>query len=37
MKTINEVLHFLSKLDFVGYLKVDDYEKFNCIIKLITN
>ena len=28
MKTKNDVLHFLNKLDFAGYLETDDYEKF---------
>ena len=37
METKNDVLHFLSKLDFVGYLKSDDYEKFNCIKKELTD
>ena len=36
MKTINEVLHFLNKLDLVGYLEDSDYEKFNCIKKVLT-
>ena len=31
MKNINEVLHFLIKLDFVGYMEKDGYEQFNCI------
>ena len=35
MKTINEVLHFLNKLDFVGYLRSAKYEKFNCIKKVL--
>ena len=35
MKTINEVLHFLKKLDFIGYLESNDYEKFNGIKKNI--
>ena len=37
MKTINEVLHFLNKLDFVGYLENDENEKFSCIKKVLTN
>ena len=35
MKTINELLRFSNKLDFVGHLESDDYEKFNCIKKVI--
>ena len=37
MQTINDILHFLSKLDFAGYLENDDYEKFNCIKKVLTD
>ena len=37
LKTINEVLHFLNKLDLVGDLERDDFENFNCIKKLIAN
>ena len=35
METINDVLHFLSKLGFAGYLENYDYEKFNCIKKVL--
>ena len=35
MKTINEVLHLLNKLNFVGYFEDDDYEKFGCIEKSV--
>ena len=31
MKTINDVLHFINKLDFPAYLESDDYKKFECI------
>ena len=37
MKTINEVLHFLNKLDFAGYLESCDYEKFSCFKKVLTS
>ena len=37
MKTINDVLHFLNKLDLAGYLESDDYEKFNCIKKVLAD
>ena len=36
METINDVLHFLNKLDSAGYLENDDYENFNCIKKVLT-
>ena len=29
METINDVLIILSKLDLVGYLEINDYDKFN--------
>ena len=31
METINGVLHFLNYLDFVGYLRSDEYSNFNCV------
>ena len=37
MDTVNDMLHFLIKLDFAGYLKSGDYEKFNCIKKVLTD
>ena len=37
METINDVLHFLNKLDFVGYLESEDYEKFTCNKKVLTD
>ena len=37
METINDVLHFLNKLDFVVYLENDDYENFICIKKVLTD
>ena len=37
MKTKNDVLHFLNKLDFDGYLESVDYEKFSCIKKVLTD
>ena len=36
METINVVLHFLNKLDFVAYLEGSDYEKIICIKKVKT-
>ena len=29
METINDVLHFLDYLDFVGYLRSDEYKNYN--------
>ena len=29
------MLHFLNQLDFVGCLESDDYEKLNCIKKVL--
>ena len=37
MQTIKDVLYFLKKLDFDGYLESDDYEKINCIQKAIAD
>ena len=37
METINKVLHFPNKLDFVGFLERVDYEKINCIKKVLTD
>ena len=37
MKTINEVFHFLNKLDLVAYLKGDEFKNFNCIKKVLAN
>ena len=37
METIIDVLHFLNKLLFVGYLENDDYENFKCIKKVLTD
>ena len=37
MKTINEVLHFLNKLDLVSYLERDEFKYFNCFKKVLTN
>ena len=37
METINDVLHFLSKLDFAGYLENEDYEKVTCNKKVLTD
>ena len=36
METINDVFLFLSKLDIVGYLEIDDYETFICFKKVLT-
>ena len=35
METINDVLHFVNYLDFVGYLGSDDYSKFNQTKKVL--
>ena len=35
MEPINDLLHFLNRLYFAGYLESDDYEKFSCIKKLL--
>ena len=35
MKTINDVLHFLNYLDFVGNLRRDDYSNFNQTKKVL--
>ena len=37
METKNDVLHSLNKLNFVGYLESDDYEKCICIKKVLTD
>ena len=37
MEMINDVLHFLNKLDFAGYLESDVYEKFNSNKKVLTD
>ena len=37
MKTINEVLHFLNKLDLVAKLERDEFKNFNCIKKVLAN
>ena len=29
METINDILYFLNKLNFTGYLEEDDYEKLD--------
>ena len=36
MKTINEVLHFLNKVDLVPDLERDEFKKFNCNKKVLT-
>ena len=35
METINDVLHFLNDLDFLGHLRSDDYSNFNRIGKVL--
>ena len=35
MKTINEVLHFLNKLELVADLKGEEFKNFNCIKKVL--
>ena len=35
MKTINDVLYFLNKLDYVGCVERDGYEQFNCVKKVL--
>ena len=37
MKTKNEVLHFLNKLDLVAKLEIDEFENFICIKKVLAN
>ena len=37
MKTINDVLHFLNKIDLIGYLKRDEYGKFSFLYKILTD
>ena len=37
MKPINEVLHFLNKLDVVADLERDEFKNFNCIKKVLAN
>ena len=37
MKTINEVMHFLNKMDLVSYLERDEFKNSNCIKKVLTN
>ena len=37
MKTLNEVLHFLNKLDLVAKLERDDFKNFNCNKKVLAN
>ena len=37
MQTINEVLHFLNKLDLVANLEKDEFKNFNCIKKVLAN
>ena len=34
---MNEVLHFLNKLDLVAKLERDEFKKFNCIKKVLAN
>ena len=34
---MNDVLHFLNKLDFVSDLESGEYKKFNCIEKVLTD
>ena len=37
MQNINEVLHFLNKLDLVANLEKDEFKNFNCIKKVLAN
>ena len=37
MKTINEVLHYLNKVDLVADLKGDEFRNFTCIKKVLAN
>ena len=37
METINDVLHFLSHLDFVGELRSDEYNNFNRVENVLTD
>ena len=37
METINHVLLFLNRLDFVADLESGDYKNFNCIQKVLTD
>ena len=37
MKNINEVLHFLNKLDLVADLERDEFKNFNCVKKVLAN
>ena len=33
METINDILYFLNKVYFAGFLKSDDYQKIRCVKK----
>ena len=37
MKTVNQVLFFLNKVDFTPYLKDDDHQKLRCIKQVLTD
>ena len=37
METINNALHFLNYLDFVGGLRSEEYSKFNRIKNILTD
>ena len=37
METLNDVLYFLNKLNFTGYLESDDYEKNNGVREIIVD
>ena len=35
METIKDVLHYLSKLDFIDKAKDDDFEKLRCVKRIL--
>ena len=37
MKTLNEVLHFLNKVDLIADLERDEIKNFNCFKKVLMN
>ena len=37
MKTVNDIMYFISELFFVGYLEEGDYKKFDCVRNILVD
>ena len=37
MKTVNDIMCFINDLFFIGYLKEDDFRKFECVRNILVD